>query len=214
MSGSNDRVAGELLAQIRRTSGMTQAELARRSGLQSSVLSAYEHARRQPSVSALARIARAAGLGLEISPLANADALKRSSEVLVQVLEVAERDGQVRLLWDATPIDVFFSVLPFHDEVERNIRHVSFGDRTIPVLDCTGIAVFKAMFARPRDWVDIEAMVEARSLDVDEATRWGREMVGHDPRVERLADLRALRRPQGAPPPRRPHAQDAAAPAL
>jgi transcriptional regulator with XRE-family HTH domain len=91
MSGSNDRVAAELIAQIRRTSGLNQAELARRSGLQSSVLSAYEHGRRQPSVSALARIARAAGLELEISPLADADALERSGEVLIQVLELADR---------------------------------------------------------------------------------------------------------------------------
>jgi transcriptional regulator with XRE-family HTH domain len=91
MFRSNDRVAGELIAQIRRTAGLTQAELARRSGLQSSVLSAYEHGRRQPSVSALARIARAAGLELEISPLADADALERSGEVLVQVLELADR---------------------------------------------------------------------------------------------------------------------------
>jgi transcriptional regulator with XRE-family HTH domain len=91
MSGSNDRVAGELIAQIRRTSGLSQAELARRSGVQSSVLSAYERGHRQPSVSALARIARAAGLELEISPLADADALERSGEVMVQVLELADR---------------------------------------------------------------------------------------------------------------------------
>jgi transcriptional regulator with XRE-family HTH domain len=91
MSGSNERVAAQLIAQIRRTSGLTQAELARRSGLQSSVLSAYEHGRRQPSVSALARIARAGGLELEISPLADADALERSGEVLIQVLELADR---------------------------------------------------------------------------------------------------------------------------
>ncbi len=116
-------------------------------------------------------------------------------------LEHAERDGQVRLMWDATAIDLFFSVLPFHDEVERNIRHVSFGDRTIPVLDCTGLAIFKAMFGRPRDWVDIEAMVEARSFDVDEAIRWIREMVGDDPRIEKLNELWAARRSQGEPPP-------------
>ncbi len=96
-------------------------------------------------------------------------------------------------------------MLPFHDEVERNVRHVSFGDRTIPVLDCTGLAVFKAMFGRPRDWVDIEAMIEARSLDVDEATRWIREMVGDDPRIERLVELRDDRRSQAEPTPERWH---------
>lgn len=105
-------------------------------------------------------------------------------------LEQAERDGQVRLRWGMTPIDLFFSVLPLHDEVERNIRHVPFGDRTIPVLGCTGLAVFKAMFDRPRDWVDIEAMVEARSLDVEEARRWVVEMVGEDDRAKKLAALR------------------------
>ncbi|HEY4428768.1 MAG TPA: hypothetical protein VGN08_11230 [Solirubrobacteraceae bacterium] len=130
-------------------------------------------------------------------------ALPDGVRVSARDLELAERDGQVRVLWDGTPIDVFFSVLPFHDEVERNIRHVSFGDRTIPVLDCTGLAVFKAMFARPRDWVDIEAMIEARSLDVDDAMRWVGEMAGDDTRVERLAELRELRGSQAEPPPLR-----------
>jgi transcriptional regulator with XRE-family HTH domain len=91
MPGTNDRVAGELIARIRRVSGLSQAELARRSGLQSSVLSAYEHGRRQPSVSALARIARAAGLELAISPLTDADAVERSGRVLIDVLELADR---------------------------------------------------------------------------------------------------------------------------
>src|SRR5882724_989761 len=91
MRGTNTRVASELIARIRRVSGLSQAELARRSGLQSSVLSAYEHGRRQPSVSALARIARAAGLELAISPLTDADAVERSGRVLVDVLELADR---------------------------------------------------------------------------------------------------------------------------
>jgi hypothetical protein len=95
-------------------------------------------------------------------------------------LEQAERDGQVRLWWEETPIDLFFSVLEFHDQVASDVRQVSFEGRSIPVLDCTALAVFKAMFDRPRDWVDIEAMIEARALDLGEASRWVREMAGAD----------------------------------
>jgi hypothetical protein len=104
-------------------------------------------------------------------------------------LEQAEKDGQVRLRWGATPIDVFLSVLPFHDHVQAHVRVVPFEGRTIPVLGCTGLAVFKAMFDRPRDWVDIEAMFEARAVDLDEARRWVVEMVGEDARAEKLSAL-------------------------
>jgi hypothetical protein len=105
-------------------------------------------------------------------------------------LEQAERDGQVRLWWEQTPIDLFFSVLPFHDQVAGTVRQVSFEDRSIPVLDCTALAVFKAMFDRTRDWADIEAMVEARALDLEEASRWVSEMAGPDSAVARkLAEL-------------------------
>lgn len=118
-------------------------------------------------------------------------------------LEKLERDGQVRLRSGTTPLDLFLSVLPFHDHVEAHVRQVPFEGRTIPVLNCTALVVFKAMFDRTRDWADIEAMIEARSLDVDEAIRWIREMVGDDERVEKLTALRDSRRSQGEPPPLR-----------
>jgi hypothetical protein len=121
-------------------------------------------------------------------------------------LERAERDGQVRLEWGITPIDLFFSVLPFHDRVQAHVREVPFEGRMIPVLDCAGLVVFKAMFARPRDWVDIEAMVEARSFDADDAIHWVREMVGEDERVKKLATLWANPRSQAEPPPLHPPA--------
>lgn len=89
MSGTNDRVAGDLVARIRGTSGLTQAELARRSGFQPSVLSAYEHGRRQPSVAALARIAAAAGMELDLATAGNAAAEEHAGRILGQVLDLA-----------------------------------------------------------------------------------------------------------------------------
>ncbi len=130
-------------------------------------------------------------------------AMPEGVELSGEALEQAERDGQVRLKWGITPIDLFLSVLPFHDRVASHVKEVPFEGRTIPIVDCTGLAVFKAMFARPRDWVDIEAMIEARSFDVDEAIRWIRKMVGDDERVEKLTALRADRRSQAEPPPLR-----------
>jgi transcriptional regulator with XRE-family HTH domain len=88
---ANDRVAGELVAQIRRASGMSQAELARRAGMQASVLSAYEHGRRQPSVAALARIARAGGLELRLVPAFDEAADEHAGRVLADVLDLADK---------------------------------------------------------------------------------------------------------------------------
>jgi Nucleotidyl transferase AbiEii toxin, Type IV TA system len=133
-------------------------------------------------------------------------ALPDGIEVSGERLERLERDGQVRLRSGSTPVDLFLSVLPFHDHVAEHVRQVPFEGRTIPVVSCTALAVFKAMFDRTRHWADIEAMVEARSLDVDEAIRWVREMAADDERVRRLTALRMDRRSQAEPPPLRPAA--------
>ncbi len=85
----DELVAGDLIGKIRGLSGLTQAELARRAGMQSSVLSAYEHGRRQPSAAALARIARAAGLKLELTEATGDMALQRQARILDLVLDLA-----------------------------------------------------------------------------------------------------------------------------
>jgi hypothetical protein len=119
-------------------------------------------------------------------------ALPHQVQITALNLEQAERDGQVRVWWEQTPIDVFFSVLPFHGEVAKNVRHVPFEQRTIPVVGCTALAVFKAMFDRTRDWADIEAMIEANSVDVEDALAWVAEMAGADsPAASKLAALAA-----------------------
>lgn len=83
-------VAADLIARLRQGSGLSQTELARRSGFDRSVLSAYEHGRRQPSVAALARIAEAAGMQLDLAASPSAAADEHAGRVLAQVLELAE----------------------------------------------------------------------------------------------------------------------------
>jgi transcriptional regulator with XRE-family HTH domain len=82
-------VAGELLRDIRRRTGLRQAELARRAGLSRSVVSAYEHGRRQPGVDALARLAAAAGMELSVDSIPSVDP-GRAGRILAQVLDLAE----------------------------------------------------------------------------------------------------------------------------
>ncbi|HEY2397937.1 MAG TPA: helix-turn-helix transcriptional regulator [Solirubrobacteraceae bacterium] len=91
MVPNSAQVAGELIGEIRRQANVTQAELARRSGVPGSVLSAYEHGHRQPSVAALARIAEAAGLELRLAAARDRGELEHAGRVLAQVLDLAEQ---------------------------------------------------------------------------------------------------------------------------
>jgi hypothetical protein len=102
---------------------------------------------------------------------------------------IARRDGQVRVMWDRTPIDLFFSYDPFHDAAAAARRVVPFGDGTIPILSADHLAVCKVVYNRPRDWVDIEAMVATGTeLHVAEILRWVARIAGdEDPRYERAA---------------------------
>jgi uncharacterized protein len=86
----HEDVAADLIAQSRRRSGLSQAELARRAGMARSVVNSYEHGRRQPGVDALAWIAAAAGLELRVAPAVRRLDDERSGRVLAQVLDLAE----------------------------------------------------------------------------------------------------------------------------
>jgi hypothetical protein len=81
--------------------------------------------------------------------------------------DTVARDGQIRLWWDETPVDVFFNYADIHDEAARHRRTVPFAQTRIPILGPIELAVFKVMFDRTRDWADIEAMLAAGSLDLD-----------------------------------------------
>jgi hypothetical protein len=90
-------------------------------------------------------------------------AVRRTDEDLAR----CRRDGQVRLWWDATPVDVFTNTTEFHAAAaDRAVVH-EFASVPVPFLSCSDLAVFKVFFDRSRDWVDIEEMLEVGTLDVD-----------------------------------------------
>lgn len=101
-----------------------------------------------------------------------------------------ERDGQARLWWDTTPVDLFFSTTDFHDRIASRVRHEPFLGVDIPFLACRDLAVFKACFDRTRDWADLEEMAAAGSLDVESVLGVLANYLGGDDR--RVARLRAL----------------------
>jgi hypothetical protein len=102
-----------------------------------------------------------------------------------------QRDGQARLWWDRNPVDLFFSYDPFHDEMRRAARRVPFAETTIPILSPEHLAVCKAMFDRPKDWLDIEQiLVATEPLDLPEIESWLEAMVGDgNPRLARLREI-------------------------
>ncbi|HTA15376.1 MAG TPA: nucleotidyl transferase AbiEii/AbiGii toxin family protein [Solirubrobacteraceae bacterium] len=102
--------------------------------------------------------------------------------------EIVERDGQCRLRWGNTPIDLFFAYDALHEAMHRAIRSKPFGEKRIPVLAPEHLLVCKAIFNRPKDWLDIEQMlVCVEDLDLPEVRTWLDRIVGaDDPRRERF----------------------------
>jgi hypothetical protein len=114
-------------------------------------------------------------------------------ERLPGAAEQIRRDGQIRLWWDETPVDLFFDYEPIHADAATHARPVPFSGTEIPVLGPVELAVFKAMFDRSRDWADIEEMAGAGTLDVDAVRAALEKLVGDgDPRFAKLDE--AVRR--------------------
>jgi transcriptional regulator with XRE-family HTH domain len=82
--------AATLIARVLEQSGLNQSELARRAGIPRSVLSAYLNGHREPGADALIRIAAAGGAELGIKQRKPPVDSERASEILNQVLGLAE----------------------------------------------------------------------------------------------------------------------------
>jgi hypothetical protein len=121
------------------------------------------------------------------------DVLGALATVVTATVEQREQltaEGQTRLWWGATPVDVFLDTTPFHVAVGERVRWELFGDVELPFLACRDLAVFKAFFDRTKDWADLEEMSSAGSLDVDAVVGvLVRYLGGDDHRIVRLLSL-------------------------
>lgn len=104
---------------------------------------------------------------------------------------IVQRDGQCRLWWGRTPIDLFFAYDALHEAMKGATRTEPFAETTIPILAPEHLLVCKAIFNRPKDWLDIEQIaVTVEDLDAEEILSWLHRILGpDDPRGQRVAGV-------------------------
>lgn len=89
-------------------------------------------------------------------------------------------DAQARVFWDETPVDLFLADHPFHGRSQERAVSRPFEGREIPMLCCIDLAVYKTLFARPQDAVDIAEMVKARCIDLEALQREMRGLIADE----------------------------------
>jgi hypothetical protein len=102
-----------------------------------------------------------------------------------------KHDGQARLDWDGSYLDLFFATFELHQEMAERARLVEFGPVRIPILSPEHLIVCKVVFDRPKHWLDVEEMIAwGTAIDAGEALGWMRELLGEDSeQYRRLAAL-------------------------
>jgi hypothetical protein len=105
---------------------------------------------------------------------------------------LAQRDEQVRVLWDDTPVDLFFAYDALHDSSMQRRRRVDFYGDPIHILSAEDLITYKAVFDRAKDWNDIATILYAcdAPLDYGYVRGWLEKIDG--PEGQRLARLERL----------------------
>ena len=83
---------------------------------------------------------------------------------------------------------MFFSYDAMHDAMRDAVARVPFGPDRIPILAPEHLVVCKAVFDRPKDWLDIQqVLVTVNGFDAADARHWLAHLVGaKDARYRKL----------------------------
>lgn len=102
------------------------------------------------------------------------------------------RAGQVRLRWGSVPVDLFFAYDSFHDSCAARVREAFLEGEPIPVLSPEDLVVFKTLFDRPKDWIDIAQLlaVQGAAFDAAYVREWLSSILpAEEARLARLDEL-------------------------
>jgi hypothetical protein len=83
-----------------------------------------------------------------------------------------ERDGQLRLSWEETPIHLFFSRDQLHEEMARRVKRAPLDGQTIPLVSPEHLIIRKKLLDRPKDHQDIERILATTPVDREEIDAW------------------------------------------
>jgi hypothetical protein len=113
-------------------------------------------------------------------------------EIAEAAIDQARERGMVVGRWDGMRIDVFLPSIPFALESERTRVRVTDADGWSGwFLSAEALSVFKLLFFRGKDIVDLERLVAVRpELDLAYVRRWIVDMMGEDDdRTRRWDDI-------------------------
>lgn len=104
-------------------------------------------------------------------------------------LQELRQDGQTRTTWGSTFVDLFLANTDFHLSMAERVERQPFGDQQIPVLTIEDLLICKVLFDRPKDWIDIEAVGQTRTTQLDSGyiQHWLKQFLEPgDPRFSRV----------------------------
>jgi hypothetical protein len=89
-------------------------------------------------------------------------------------------------------VDIFVPTIPFYEQAKARRRRVQLGDQQVLIWDAETLSVFKMMFFRPRDFIDLQQVLRMQGSHFDR--EWVHEQLleiygSRDPRLSKWNEL-------------------------
>jgi hypothetical protein len=112
--------------------------------------------------------------------------------IAAEALRSLNEHGFCRVSYSGLRVDIFLPTVPFYESARQRRRIVDLGGQAIMIWDAETLAVFKMMFFRSKDVVDVEQIlrIQGPAFDRDWVRKRLSEIYGdRDPRISRWDDL-------------------------